>query len=121
MRDKMDLRQADRRCLVFYLRVFDGLSNKILGHLINMSEKGVLLMTDGPVELNEDYRLRIRLPVFVGDRREVVLQGTSKWCRKEPGRDQYFTGFQIYDLETSTKKIISNLIKDLGYTKATRS
>lgn len=117
----MDLRLADRMCLVFYLQVFDGLSNKILGHLINMSEKGVLLMTDGPVDLNEDYRLRIRLPAFVWDRHEVVLKGTSRWCRKELGRDQYFTGFQVYDLDTSTEKIISNLIKDLGYTEATRS
>jgi len=117
----MDLRQADRRCLVFYLRVFDGLSNKILGHLINMSEKGVLLMTDEPVDLNEDHRLRIRLPAFVRDRHEIFLKGTSRWCTKELGRDQYFTGFQVYDLDTSTEKIISNLIKDLGYTEDTRS
>jgi len=118
----MDLRQADRRCLVFYLRVFDGLSNKILGHLINMSEKGVLLMTDEPVEPNEDHRLRIRLPVFVRDRHEVVLKGTSRWCRKEPGWDHYCIGFQIYDLDASTEKIVLNLIKELGYYKeATRS
>lgn len=117
----MDLRQADRRCLVFYLRVFDGLSSKILGHLINMSEKGVLLMTDEPVELNEDHRLRIRLPAFVRDRHEIVLHATSRWCRKEPGRDLYFIGFQIYNLDVLTEKIVFNLIKDLGFTKATRS
>ena len=117
----MDLRKADRRYLVFYLRVFDGLSNKILGHLINMSEKGVLLMTDEPVDLNEDHRLRIRLPTFVRDGHEVFLKATTRWCRKEPGWDQYFTGFQIYDLDTSTEKIVSNLIKDLGYTEARRS
>lgn len=117
----MDLRQADRRCLVFYLRVFDGLSNRIIGHLINMSEKGVLLMTDEPVESNEDHRLRIRLPAFVRDRHEIVLQGTSKWCRKEPGRDHYFTGFQIYDFDAPTEKIVLNLIKDLGFKEVTRS
>jgi hypothetical protein len=116
----MDLRQADRRCLVFYLRVFDGLSSKILGHVINMSEKGVLLMTDGSVEPNEDYRLRICLPAFVRDRHEVVVKGTSKWCKKEAGSDQYFTGFQIYDLDASTEKIVLNLIKDLGFKEATR-
>ena len=117
----MDLRKVNRICLVFYLQVFDGLSNKILGHLINMSDKGVLLMTDETVELNEDHRLRIRLPAFVRDGDEVFLQGTSRWCRKEPGRDQYFTGFQIHDLDTSSEKIVSNLIKDLGYTEARRS
>ena len=115
----MDLRQADRRHLVFYLRVFDGLSNKILGHLIDVSEKGILLMTDEPLELNEDHRLRIRLPAFVRDRHEVVLKGTSRWCRKESGSDHYLTGFQIYDIDPSTKEIVSDLIKDLGYKEAT--
>ena len=115
----MDLRQADRRCLVFYLRVFDGLNHEILGHLLNISEKGVLLMTDEPVDLNEDHRLRICLPASVRDRHEVVLRGTSRWCRKGPGRDLYLTGFQVSGLDTATEKIISNLIKDLGYTEAT--
>ena len=39
----MDLRQADRRCLVFYLRVFDGANPNIFGHLIDISEKASCL------------------------------------------------------------------------------
>ena len=117
----MNLRQADRRHLVFYLRVFDGLSNTILGHLVDMSEKGVLLMTDAPLELNKDHHLRIRLPAFVRDRHEVVLQGTSRWCRKESDPDLYLTGFQIYDFDISTKKVVSDLMKDFGYKEATPS
>lgn len=117
----MDLRQADRRNLVFYLRVFDGLSNKILGHLIDISEKGVLLMTDEPVEPNEDHRLRIRLPVFIRDRHELVLTGTSRWCRQEPKQDHYLAGFQVYNVDAPTKKVVQNLISELGYQEATSS
>lgn len=114
----MDLRQADRRCLVFYLRVFDGANPNIFGHLIDISEKGVLLMTAEPIALNEDYRLRLRLPAFIRDRPEVMLKGTSRWCRKESGQNQYFIGFQIYGSDRTTKKVVSKLIKELGYKEA---
>jgi len=115
----MDQRQADRSSLVFYLRVFDGLSNKILGHLLDISEKGVLLVTDEPVEPNENHRLRIRLPVVVRDRHELLLMGTSRWCRQEPEQDRYLTGFQIYGIDGPTKKVVQKLIRDLGRQEAT--
>lgn len=117
----MDKRQADRRSLVFYLRVFDGLSNKILGHLVDISEKGVLLMTDEPVEPNGNHRLHIHLPAFIRDRHELVLKGNSRWCRQEPEQDHYLTGFQVYDIDTRTKKVVQNLISDLGHQEATSS
>ncbi|MFT5697285.1 MAG: hypothetical protein ACI8ZB_000133 [Desulforhopalus sp.] len=117
----MDLREADRQYLVFYLRVFDGLSNKILGHLVDISEKGVQLMTDEPVELNENHRLRIRLPAFIRDRHEVVLKGTSRWCRKESEPDHYLTGFQISDVDASTKGVVRQLIKEFGFKEVTSS
>ena len=115
----MDQRQVDRKSLVFYLRVFDGLSNKILGHLIDISEKGVLLRTDEPVQPNENHRLRIRLPAVIRERHEVVLNGTSRWCKQYLGQDHYLAGFQVYDIDAPTKKVVQKLIIDLGYQEAT--
>jgi hypothetical protein len=78
-------------------------------------------MTDEPVQPNEDHRLRIRLPVFVRDRHELVLNGTSRWCRQEPDQKQYLTGFQVYNIDASTRKIVQNLILELGYQEAVSS
>lgn len=114
----MDQRQADRSSLVFYLRVFDGLSNKILGHLVDISERGVLLVTDEPVEPNENHRLRIRLPAFIRDRHELVLKGTSRWCRQDLEQDTFLAGFQVYDVDAKSKKVVQSLIDDLGYQEA---
>lgn len=115
-RDKMDLRRFDRRHLVFYLRVFDGMSSKIFGHLVDISEKGVLLMTNEPVERNEDHRLRIRLPPIIRDRDEVVLNATSRWCKKEVEADLYLSGFQVSDADARTRKVVLRLMTELGYT-----
>ena len=114
----MDQRLADRSSLVFYLRVFDGLSNKILGHLIDISERGVLLATDEPVEPNENHRLRIRLPACIRDRHELLLKGTSRWCRQDLEQDTYLAGFQVYDVDDNSRKVVQRLIDDLGYQEA---
>ena len=115
----MELRQIDRKYLVFYLRVFDDLSNKIIGHLVDISEKGVLLMTDEAVALNEDHRLRVHLPALIRDRNEILLHGTSRWCRKDTEADFFLTGFQMYKVDASTKNVILKLMGELGYKEAT--
>lgn len=112
----MDLRQVERRHLVFYLRVFDGMSSKIFGHLVDISEKGVQLMSDEPVVRNEDHKLRIRLPPTIRDRHEVVFNATSRWCKRDHDTDHYLTGFQVLDADASTRKVVLRLMTELGYT-----
>ncbi len=107
-------RQADRWYLVFYLRVFDGMSSKILGHLIDISEKGIMLICDNPVEVNEDYRLRMRLPNQMKERDEIIFSATSRWCKSDANPEFYLVGFQIYDLEPATRDLIVALIKDFS-------
>lgn len=113
----MDLRQVDRMHLVFYLRVFDNMSAKIFGHLVDISEKGVLLMTGEPVQRNEDHQLHIRLPPTIRDRNEIVLSATSRWCRREPDADLYLSGFQVQDADAPTRKVVLRLMTELGYTE----
>jgi hypothetical protein len=112
---RKEKRQADRWYLVFYLRVFDGMSHKILGHLIDISEKGIMLICDNPVEVNEGYRLRMRLPNQMKERDEIIFSATSRWCKPDVNPDFYLVGFQIYDLDPTTRDLISSLIKDFSY------
>jgi hypothetical protein len=115
--EEKDLRQAERWYLVFYLRVFDGMSRKIFGHLVDISENGIMLISDNPVEVNEDYRLRMSLPSQMKDRYEIIFSATSRWCKPDANPDFYLIGFQIHDLESTTRDLIANLIKDFGQNK----
>ncbi len=110
-----NMRQVDRWYLVFYLRIFDGMSSKILGHLVDISEQGLLLICDNPVPLNEDYRLRMRLPTQMKDRNEVIFTATSRWCKSDVNPDFFLAGFQMHDLEPSVRDLITTLIKDFSY------
>lgn len=107
-------RQVARRHLVFYLRIFDGMSVRILGHVLDISECGLLLISDTQMEVNEEYRLRMKLPTQMKERREILINATSRWCRQDKNPDFYLVGFQIHDLEASENKIIKSLIAEFS-------
>ena len=109
------MREIDRRYLVFYLRIYDGMSSKILGHLVDISEKGMMLICDNPIPVNENYRLRMRLPTRMKERNEIIFDATSKWCKSDANPDFFLAGFQMHDLEQSTKDLVLTLIRDFSY------
>lgn len=110
-----DKRQVERKYLVFYLRVFDGMSVKVLGHLVNISSKGIMLLSDNAISVNEEYRLRMRLPSEVSDQGEIVFTATSRWCKLDKNPDFYVTGFQIHELNAEGRKDILSLIDDFSF------
>ena len=113
--EKKDLRQVDRRNLVFYLRVFDGMSRKILGHVVNISDKGVMLICDDPVEVDKDFRLRMHLPSLMKDNDDIFFSATSKWRKEDADPKFYLAGFQIHTLEPVNEKVFDNLLKEFSY------
>jgi PilZ domain len=113
--ERRDMRQVGRRYLMFYLRVYDGMSNKILGHLVDISEKGVMLICDEAIPVNAAYRLRMRLPTQMKERSELLFNAVCKWSRVDANPDFCLAGFFIEELEPINRDLITSLIEDFGY------
>lgn len=114
-KERKEMRQVERKYIVFYLRVFDGMSRKVLGHLVDISEKGIMMISDTPIEVNESFRLRMSLPAQLKDSSEVLFTATSRWCKQDENPDFYLSGFYLHDLEVETENVIRRLIVDFGY------
>ena len=71
--DNNDRRKLERKYLLFYLRVLEGNENEVLGHLVNFSSGGLMLLSDAAVAVHKKYRLRLRLPAFTCERSELVF------------------------------------------------
>lgn len=112
---RRDMRQVGRRYLMFYLRVYDGMSNKIIGHLVDISEKGVMLICDEPIPVNAAYRLRMRLPTQMKERSEILFDAVCKWCRADANPDFCLAGFFMEKLEPVNRELITSLIEDFSY------
>jgi len=112
---RQELREVGRRYLFFYLRIYDGMSSKILGHLVDISEKGMMLICDDAIPVNENYRLRMRLPTQMKERNEIMFDATSRWCKIDANPDFFLAGFQMYDLDQANRELIFALIRDFSY------
>lgn len=108
-------RRVERKYLVFYLRVFDGMSINVLGHIVNLSSQGIMLLSDRAIAVEKEYLLRMKLPEKVCDRGELLFQATSCWSKKDANPDFFLTGFQIHDLAAKDKNDILGLLDEFSF------
>ena len=115
-KEDVEKRDVARRHLVFYLRILDGMSSRVLGHLMDISPSGLMLLSDEPVAVNEEYRLRMRLPKEISnEHNEIIFGAVSRWCRQDENPDFYVTGFQIQEMDNTTKELVKHLIEEFGF------
>lgn len=107
-------RQVERTYLAFYLRVFDGAGSKVMGHLVNISSNGLMLLSDFPIPVNEDYKLRMRLPSELVKNGEILFNAVSRWCQNDINPEFYLTGFQLHDISPTLRDDILALIDEFS-------
>ena len=110
-------RACPRRHLIFYLRVFDSETNKLVGYIGDISTKGVMLVSEKPIKTDKVYSLSLHLNP-TNDRREprvVKFDARSIWCKNDVNPELYDTGFELIDVPDGTIEEISDLIEDIGF------
>jgi hypothetical protein len=108
-------RKLKRRHLIYYLRVFDRESNKLIGHLIDISPQGIMIMSEEPLEVNKFFKLRMDLPVDIFEKTEIEFDAESRWTKKDINPEFYDTGFAIMNLSYTDGRLIEKLIDDYGF------
>ena len=91
------------------------MSTRVLGHLMDLSSEGLMLLSEKPIEVNEEYRLRMRLPRDVSGGREIVFEARSRWCKQDKSPEFYVVGFQIQNMDAEMRETLSRLIGDFGF------
>ena len=113
-----DARGLRRRHLIFYLEVFDDTSGTLLGHLVDITTKGIKLVSKEPIAVGKSFTMRMRLPEDRFEGRTLCFQGTSRWSSNDVNPDFYDTGFQTEGLDRDTVDTIHDLIESLGFSDA---
>ncbi|WP_456440070.1 PilZ domain-containing protein [Caldithrix abyssi] len=108
-------RKLQRRHLIYYLRVFDNDTNEVIGHLINITPEGIMIMSEKPLETNKLYHLRMDLPADVFHKSIIEFEAESRWCKKDVNPEFYDTGFSIKNLAYEDGRLIEKLIDDYGF------
>lgn len=110
-------RKVPRRHLIYYLRVFDKKTDEIIGNLVDISTRGIMLVSDKPISINKRYQLKMILPETIAGKKEVEFDAESRWCQNDANQDFYDTGFELIDptnkfLEALDKLVVDCLFKE---------
>jgi hypothetical protein len=109
-------RKLKRRHLLYYLRVYNAATGRLLGHLVDISPGGVMVTSGSRRRLNRTVRLRLVLPDPHPRRgKRIEFEATTKWCRRDANPDLWDTGFETTALGRKQAIEIETLVEDYGF------
>ncbi|MBU0483277.1 MAG: PilZ domain-containing protein [Proteobacteria bacterium] len=110
-----EVRVLKRRHLIYYLEVYDYKSNELVGHLVDITPKGIKLVSKKPIETGKAFILQMMLPEGYFKHKLLKFECESQWCKNDVNPDFFVTGFAVKDVDLEAKEIILKLIKQLGF------
>ena len=110
-----DRRGIKRRHLIYYLRVFDRKTMQVIGHLVDITAAGLMLIIESAIQPNVTFDLRLDLPRDILAKVHLDFRAQSLWSKPDVNPDFYVTGFKFLNVEPGDVEVISHLIDEFGF------
>ena len=107
-------RHVRRWRLIHHLRVFDRESDAVLGHVVDITVGGMMLVSVDPIAIDRDYEVRMALPGS-GQPPEVRLRMRALWQGTHEDADFHVTGFRLVDPCEEATARIRELVEELRF------
>jgi hypothetical protein len=108
-------RQLQRIHLIYYLRIFDNDTGENIGHLVDITIQGLMMISETKIPTGQDFSLKMQLPGIITGREEIEFRAHSLWCKKDINPDFYVTGYKIKAITPQEAKTITALINAYGF------
>ncbi|MBL3590683.1 MAG: PilZ domain-containing protein [gamma proteobacterium endosymbiont of Lamellibrachia anaximandri] len=110
-----DRRQIKRRHLIYYLRVWDTDYEQLLGHVVDISSEGLMLLSDQPIPKNKEFSMEIRLPDLEGNPQKIDFRAACCWSSNAVNQSFYDSGFSFLNSAPEAIDTVRQLIKEYGF------
>ena len=104
-----------RRELIYYMKVLERDTDKLLGYLVDVTTEGLMIMCEAPLEIEKNYALRINLRKDLSNKEHLHFDAKCKWCTKEICADFYDAGLELLRIAPEDQKEIENIIEKLCF------
>jgi hypothetical protein len=113
--DPKDRRKLKRRHVIFYSRVFDRNSGVLLGHLMDITIEGLMLISEAPLNAGITYHLRMDLPEDVMTKAYLSFEAQCLWSKPDINPAFYNAGFKVLNMSQDDIDLIENMIDEYGF------
>jgi hypothetical protein len=111
----VERRKLKRRHVIFYSRVFDCVTGILLGHLVDITPEGFMLISEDPIQSGSTYKLRMDLPDDVMEKAYLNFEAKCLWCQHDVNPSFHNAGFMVLNMSSEDKSLIENMIEEYGF------
>ncbi|WP_037375793.1 PilZ domain-containing protein [Sedimenticola selenatireducens] len=104
-----------RRHLIYYLRVWDTATDKLLGHIVDINTDGLMLISEKQIETGKSFELEIRWQDMEGNPERIRFSAVSRWSNNDINSAFFDTGFQLVDPSEEILEPIRKMIHQYGF------
>ena len=113
--DYSDKRRKKRRHLIYYLQVFDQKTKQLIGHLVDITHEGIMIVSEQPIEVNKTFQIQMVLPAEIQEKEVIYFEAISVWCKKDINPDFWASGFRVVLADDEDMRLIEKLINRYGF------
>jgi hypothetical protein len=110
-----DRRTIKRRHLIFYLRVWELNEDRPLGHVVDITPEGLMLISEEPMPVDQEYTLEVRLPDTEGALQPMRFRAVCRWSDNDINPTFFDSGFEFLDIHDEHIKTIRKLVEEYGF------
>lgn len=110
-----DRRAVMRRHLIYYLRVWDRNTNKLLGHIVDINTGGFMLISEKKIELEQALDLEIRWNDPDDNEIKIEFKAESRWSSNDVNSAFFDTGFKLLGPTDDVLEPIKKMIEEYGF------
>jgi hypothetical protein len=107
----MKARSIERARLIYHLRVFDADRSRLLGHMVNITTDGLMLIGKVPVRAGRKLSLRMDMPAGFAAAERLTFSAESRWCRRDAGGEIWRSGFSMVSIDPEGLRAVRRLIR----------
>lgn len=108
-------RSIKRRHLIYYLRIRDLKTDRLLGHIVDINSSGFMLISENPIASDKPFELEIHYNTPDGQEIRIQFQAMSRWSSHDVNPAFFDTGFEfVGDIEHILEPI-REMIEEYGF------
>ena len=111
----IERRSIKRRHLFFHLRVFDRNTSKKIGHVVDITPEGMMLVSEIAIPIDVDFQLSMMLPDEGDQSKSHEFEARSMWSSNDVNPQFFDTGFLVLKATEEHLDLVHYLVDHYGF------
>ena len=103
-------RKEERTSVNSIFEVEDAYYKDKLGNLVDISPKGLRIRGSEQIDVNDELRLRILLPMRIFGKNKIDITAVCVWSKPDSDAQYWLSGFEFYRVSQEASNLILGLI-----------